>query len=57
MHSTLSLLTCSSESEEDDEETFADLQTEDDNHMHQISLDEDQGTTIMLFMDTEYIKL
>ncbi|XP_053344431.1 mitogen-activated protein kinase-binding protein 1-like [Clarias gariepinus] len=43
MHSTLSLLTCSSESEEDDEETFADLQTEDDNHMHQMSLDEDQG--------------
>lgn len=57
MHSTLSLLTCSSESEEDDEETFADLQMEDDNYMQQISLDEDQGTTIMLFMDTVYIKL
>ncbi|KAF5908504.1 mitogen-activated protein kinase-binding protein 1-like isoform X1, partial [Clarias magur] len=43
MHSTLSLLTCSSESEEDDdEETFADLQTEDDD-VHQISLEEDQG--------------
>ncbi|XP_034169305.2 mitogen-activated protein kinase-binding protein 1 isoform X1 [Pangasianodon hypophthalmus] len=46
MHSTLSLLTCSSESEEDDdEERFEDIQTPDDHDMHQTSLEEDQGAS------------
>ncbi|XP_046692893.1 mitogen-activated protein kinase-binding protein 1-like isoform X3 [Silurus meridionalis] len=44
MHSTLSLLTCSSESELDDDERSEDIQTPDD-HMYQTSLEEDQGAS------------
>lgn len=56
MHSTVSLLICSSESEEDDyEERFEHIQTPDDHDVHQISLEEDQGNTFMLFTNTEYV--
>lgn len=56
MHSTLSLLTCSSESEKDDyEERFERIQTPEDHDMHQPSLEEDQGDTLMLFTNTVYV--
>lgn len=56
MHSTLSLMTCSSESEKDDyEERFEDVQTPEDHDMHQPSLEEDQGNALMLFTNTIYV--
>ncbi|XP_060773754.1 mitogen-activated protein kinase-binding protein 1-like [Neoarius graeffei] len=46
MHNTLSLLICSSESEEDyDEERLEHIQTPDDHDMHRISLEEDQAAS------------
>lgn len=57
MHSTLSLTTCTSESEEDDDEQFEDIHIPDDHDTPRILLDEDQGNTVMLFTDTIYLML
>lgn len=45
MHSTLSLTTCTSESEVDDYEQFEDIHTPDDHDLPQMLLDEDQGNS------------
>lgn len=56
MHSTLSLLTYSSESEEDyNEETFEDIQTPDYHDLHQTSLEEDQGNPVTRFTNSVYL--